>query len=213
MSKGNLPQTEAGSSEAVAPGKAELLSFLKCQRGTGTGNTSLCALWFPPQRWQAAVLNKGNKQTTVIYYSETLYMCQESQVYNLPTDLSFSFNIKLFWILIQCGFSSTRSFFFFSFYLFSYDNLRSLFIHEAWFNTESLKSHGWTLCLKREEKLNTKEPKGIRPSFFPLFHSFVPGSLSCQEPQRKQNSLFISSKRSQEAVWLCSEIPLIPIER
>ncbi|MED6280144.1 hypothetical protein CHARACLAT_007824 [Characodon lateralis] len=39
MSKGNLPQTEAGSSEAVAPGKAELLSFLKCQRGTGTGNT------------------------------------------------------------------------------------------------------------------------------------------------------------------------------
>lgn len=44
MSKGNLPQTEAGSSEAVAPGKAELLSFLKCQRGTGTGNTSpLCA--------------------------------------------------------------------------------------------------------------------------------------------------------------------------
>lgn len=43
MSKGNLPQTEAGSSEAVAPGKAELLSFLKCQRGTGTGNTSpLC---------------------------------------------------------------------------------------------------------------------------------------------------------------------------
>lgn len=40
MSKGNLPQTEAGSSEAVAPGKAELLSFLKCQRGTGTGNTS-----------------------------------------------------------------------------------------------------------------------------------------------------------------------------
>lgn len=45
MSKSNLPQTEAGSSEAVAPGKAELLSFLKCQRGTGTGNTSaLCAL-------------------------------------------------------------------------------------------------------------------------------------------------------------------------
>lgn len=40
MSKGNLPQTEAGSSEAVAPGKAELLSFLKCQRGTGTGSTS-----------------------------------------------------------------------------------------------------------------------------------------------------------------------------
>lgn len=118
MSKGNLPQTEAGSSEAVAPGKAELLSFLKCQRGTGTGNTSLCALWFPPQRWQAAVLNKGNKQTTVIYYSETLYMCQESQVYNLPTDFSFSFNIKLFWILIQCGFSSTRSFFFFLLFVF-----------------------------------------------------------------------------------------------
>lgn len=43
MSNGNLPQTEAGSREAVAPGKAELLSFLKCQRGTGTGNTSaLC---------------------------------------------------------------------------------------------------------------------------------------------------------------------------
>lgn len=38
MSKGNLPQTEAGSSVAVAPGKAELLSFLKCQPGTGTGN-------------------------------------------------------------------------------------------------------------------------------------------------------------------------------
>lgn len=68
MSKGNLPQTEAGSSEAVAPGKAELLSFLKCQRGTGTGNTSaLCALWFPLQRWQAAVLNKGNKHNIVIH--------------------------------------------------------------------------------------------------------------------------------------------------
>lgn len=38
MSKGNLPQTEAGSSVAIAPGKAELLSFLKCQPGTGTGN-------------------------------------------------------------------------------------------------------------------------------------------------------------------------------
>lgn len=45
MSKGNLPQTEAGSSEAVAPGKAELLSFLKCQRGTGTGNTHTALLW------------------------------------------------------------------------------------------------------------------------------------------------------------------------
>lgn len=44
MSKGNLPQTEAGSSVAVAPGKAELLSFLKCQPGTGTGN---CAVIFP----------------------------------------------------------------------------------------------------------------------------------------------------------------------
>lgn len=44
MSKGNLPQTEAGSSVAVAPGKAELLSFLKCQRGTGTGNTPQCAV-------------------------------------------------------------------------------------------------------------------------------------------------------------------------
>lgn len=55
MSNGNLPQTEAGSREAVAPGKAELLSFLKCQRGTGTGNTSaLCG--------QAAVLNNSNTQ-------------------------------------------------------------------------------------------------------------------------------------------------------
>lgn len=41
MSKGNLPQTEAGSSVAVAPGKAELLSFLKCQPGTGTGNCTV----------------------------------------------------------------------------------------------------------------------------------------------------------------------------
>ena len=44
MSKGNLPQTEAGSSEAVAPGKAELLSFLKCQRGLGRATLLLSAL-------------------------------------------------------------------------------------------------------------------------------------------------------------------------
>lgn len=53
-SKGNLPQTEAGSSVAVAPGKAELLSFLKCQPGTGTGLGRATAPWFPPARCQAA---------------------------------------------------------------------------------------------------------------------------------------------------------------
>lgn len=58
-SKGNLPQTEAGSSVAVAPGKAELLSFLKCQPGTGTGNgavISSCTLsaCCPRQQRQAA---------------------------------------------------------------------------------------------------------------------------------------------------------------
>lgn len=61
--KVNVPQTEAGSSEAVAPGKAELLSFLKCQRGTGTGKhfwarARACmhepALLFPPRRRQTA---------------------------------------------------------------------------------------------------------------------------------------------------------------
>lgn len=41
MSKGNLPQTEAGSSVAIASGKAEPLSFLKCQPGTGTGNRAV----------------------------------------------------------------------------------------------------------------------------------------------------------------------------
>lgn len=40
-SKGNLPQTEAGSSVAIASGKAELLSFLKCQPGTGTGKCAV----------------------------------------------------------------------------------------------------------------------------------------------------------------------------
>lgn len=64
MSKGNLPQTEAGSSVAIAPGKAELLSFLKCQPGTGTGNCAVissCALssCCPRQQRQAGPFRTG----------------------------------------------------------------------------------------------------------------------------------------------------------
>lgn len=59
MSKGNLPQTEAGSSVAVAPGEAELLSFLKCQPGTGTGSCAVissCALSSSKQQRRAGSL-------------------------------------------------------------------------------------------------------------------------------------------------------------
>lgn len=46
-----------GSSEAVAPGEAELLSFLKCQRGTGTGSTlTFPALHLHSSKWIVGVL-------------------------------------------------------------------------------------------------------------------------------------------------------------
>ncbi|MEQ2235363.1 hypothetical protein ILYODFUR_001526 [Ilyodon furcidens] len=72
MSKGNLPQTEAGSSEAVAPGKAELLSFLKCQRGTGTGNT------FSAKRCDFLPNNKPKLNLFTLFISSALRLSQHA---------------------------------------------------------------------------------------------------------------------------------------
>lgn len=134
MSKGNLPQTEAGSSEAVAPGKAELLSFLKCQRGTGTGNTS--TLWA-----QASCCS-------------ALTSCCPKQTLNsrdwFPICLKNSPETALASTEFIRAMPPIRSHFTFI-YLVCFP---PHFTHEAWINTDSdntLKSHGWALRVKRRK--------------------------------------------------------------
>lgn len=172
-----MPQTEAGSSVAVAPGKAELLSFLKCQRGTGTGKhfwqrACVCvrvrepALWFPPWRWQTACPKQGQQTERGIYPSpknnnqEIVLKKIEQLVYRKEV-----IAINLLLLILSFLWQATTG---------------------AWFKAESRLEMSFGEITRvsaptekeKRRKSTQKKQRGIRSflpsSSSPLFHSFVP---------------------------------------
>lgn len=68
----------------------------------------------------------------------------------------------------------------------------------------TFKSHGWTLYLKRRETWH-KRAKGDSPFFSNSFILLFPALRPARSQTENKSHLFISSKRSQEAVWLRSK--------
>lgn len=118
MSKGNLPQTEAGSSVAVAPGKAELLSFLKCQRGTGTGNTPQCAVISSSSVLKGFCPGKCSQIVSHLFRHSQRHVSPSASKFLQYYSFQSEFKVK-------CFFFRFDLYPFFKFHLFFSDNLQS----------------------------------------------------------------------------------------
>lgn len=185
MSKGNLPQTEAGSSVAVAPGKAELLSFLKCQRGTGTGNTPQCAVISSSSVLKGFCPGKCSQRVSHLFRHSQRHVSPSASKFLQYYSFQSEFKVKVFF---SFDLIYTR---FLNFIYFS--QIISSPVHPWGMNLyiipdNRFKSHGWTLYLKKKRNLTQKSLRGSADSL-KRFHSFVSSTLSCQEPNRKQKSL------------------------
>ena len=162
--------------------------------GDWDGQHFCSVLWFPPRRWQAAVLNNRNTQIRCLIPHSVF-----TSAFFLKTFFSFLF----FFFSIRIWIETGGGFFFLPrdlkshvllIYLCVFPLTASapLFVHEAWINTASLtisENHADERSAWTQEKLDTKEPKGTL-LFFQLFRSFCPGlSISPEANEKKQNSI------------------------